>query len=501
MKKRKGRLQKWLQKVPLRKKIGALVACIIVLMLASGATSLAVVIYSTRSMQNTLNNNYASYNLQQAVVEETRAFNALIRNRTFETEERLTEACGQTRRYLEAMPYDYEQTGEKRFEITWTIRNSYAQYAAQRDAVLAMNIEDTDYIREVYTTYSMQEYLEKYCANLTKTIFEEGNAAYETQSLYFVRIPYILVGVSLTALFLLLFILYSVAIAVFRTLNELAHASRKIENNEFDIPDISWESPDEVGQLVRAFNKMKHANKQYVLETERKSAMEERLHQKEIEKVELEKRYSAAQLQLIKSQLQPHFLFNTLSTIARMAQIEGAPTSKNITVAVSNLLRYNLRTTDHMVPLSQELKVVHDYMYIQQMRYGERVQYSIANGVDPLETSVPVFLLQPLVENAIIHGISKKEEGGKIFVSIRQRGKVLRIAVTDTGAGMPPERLEQVRAAMQREEAGVGVGIGLGNLCRRIQAFYESGSVNIYSKPGHGTAVLIDFGPAKKEEI
>ena len=82
--------------------------------------------------------------------------------------------------------------------------------------------------------------------------------------------------------------------------------------------------------------------------------------------MDLEKRFAAAQFQVLKNQLNPHFLFNALNTVARMAKIEDAPVSEQMTVAVSNLLRYNLRTNDPLVPLSQELKVVRDYLYIQR---------------------------------------------------------------------------------------------------------------------------------------
>lgn len=127
----------------------------------------------------------------------------------------------------------------------------------------------------------------------------------------------------------------------------------------------------------------------------------------------VEQRFSFAQLQLLKSQLNPHFLFNTLNMITLMAQLEEAPVSEEMLVAMSNLLRYSLRTTEPFAPLNQELKIVEDYMYIQKKRFGERVSWDIDCNIKTDQIEVPVFLLQPLVENAVIHGISRKENGGR----------------------------------------------------------------------------------------
>ena len=262
-----------------------------------------------------------------------------------------------------------------------------------------------------------------------------------------------------------------------------------IEQNDFSDPDLVWESNDEMGQLTSAFNKMKHATRENI-------AIKERLHREELERAELGKRFAAAQFQALKNQLNPHFLFNTLNTIARMARIEGAPTSEQMTLAVSNLLRYTLRTNDPLVPLAQEIKVVEDYMYIQQMRFGERVRYRLDCQADTAAL-VPVFLLQPLVENAVHHGLSGKEEGGAVCICVRQApsGR-LRISVNDTGGGMPPERLEAVRRAMV--EGDNAQGIGLGNLGRRIAGMYADGWVQVYSRPGCGTSVIMEFGAPRE---
>ena len=475
-------------RLPLRRKIGVLALGIVLLMLSTGVVSILLVTRSTHTMQNILNDNQLSYNLQQAVADEAHAFRTLIQAPGVEARQAFEEAAAETARCLAEIPFDYELTGEARYEVTWTIRSSYETYCSRRDAVLAMDPAADGYIDALYDVYAMQEYLSQYCGELTARVLQAGNDTYNAESSRVVQLPLVLTGVLLAATILLLFVLYSAMGDLFRGLGQLAQASRNIEQNNFSDPDLAWESDDEMGQLARAFNKMKHA-------TQENRAMEERLHREELGRIDLEKRFAAAQFRALKNQLNPHFLFNTLNTIARMAKIEGAPPSEQMIVAVSNLLRYNLRTNDPLVPLAQELKVVEDYIYIQHMRFGDRVRYRLDCRADTT-TKVPVFLLQPLVENAIQHGLSSQENGGAICVCVRSVQDRLRIAVTDTGCGMTPEQLAAVRQAMVVGDNAKG--IGLCNLARRIGGMYADGRVQVYSKAGCGTAVVMEFGTLKE---
>lgn len=244
--------------------------------------------------------------------------------------------------------------------------------------------------------------------------------------------------------------------------------------------------------LKRKLYILKHANKDYMGTM---AEMQERLYRQELEKAQLEQKFSLAQLQLLKSQLNPHFLFNTLNMITRMSQLEEAQVTEEMLIALSNLLRYSLRTTEPFAPLEQEIKVVEDYMYIQKKRFGERVQWKITCRVDAVTEEIPVFLLQPLVENAVIHGISVKEEGGCIYIRISRREEALYIEVEDTGIGMQPERLKEIQDAIR--DRGSGLGIGLGNIYRRITAYYEGGKVSVDSVYGKGTVISMVLGKRK----
>ena len=130
------------------------------------------------------------------------------------------------------------------------------------------------------------------------------------------------------------------------------------------------------------------------------------------------------------------------------------------------------------------------------MRFGDRVQYELPDPEGPEAAAfgnvmVPVFLLQPLVENAVIHGIAQKEQGGKITISTGQTDDALKICVADTGAGMNPDTLQGLMKTLRGEPSDVRVGIGIGNLYKRLETLYGPGSMQISSTAGKGTQVDI----------
>ena len=253
------------------------------------------------------------------------------------------------------------------------------------------------------------------------------------------------------AIFYLLLILVSLSFVGYLTrtiltpIEKLASASRSISQGQLEETDIQVSNRDELGELVDSFNRMKHATKKNIQTLEENQRLAEQLHKEEMERAEMEKRLETTRMDLLQSQIKPHFLFNTLNTISGMAELEDAEKTDSMIRSLSRLFRYNLHTTDQFVSFTQELEVARDYLYLQQMRFGDRVQYELPDPSAPESASfssamIPVFLLQPLVENAVIHGIAKKEQGGKITISAGQTDGAFQIRVSDTGVGMDPGR-------------------------------------------------------------
>ena len=270
----------------------------------------------------------------------------------------------------------------------------------------------------------------------------------------------------------------------------LAASTRKIAANDFDEPDLIIENKDEMGELVTAFNVMKHSTKGYIATMKENNKMQELLHKEELERSEMEKQLGSARLELLKSQINPHFLFNTLNMIACTAKLEDAVDTEKMILSLGNLFRYNLKTREQTVTLDRELKIVNDYMYLQKMRFGSRIKYRLSLETDAADVIIPSLSLQPLVENAVVHGLSKKETGGILHIRIWKKDRMLILSVADTGLGMSQERCEEVAAAM-KEHRTAKIGIGLGNIYKRVHMMYQKGDLRIYSREGKGTVIQL----------
>ena len=436
--------------------------------------------YGMKGFGDLLMGNSRSLAFWSAMDAESSSFQYYAGDRTPENREKYEMSCARTRSALKSLPFDYEEIGADRYGVTWSILNMYENYAAARDAFLEMEEGAPDYLDRLYTIYRVQGYLATHAGRLEQMTVESGNERYEMQRPLFIIVPAVSILWGAAALLMVRWLNRSVQRNIVRPMVELAEDSRRIGENDFTGPDTHAEGGDEIASLVRAFCTMKASTRGYI----------EAL----TEKHKMEKQLDEVRLQMLKNQINPHFLFNTLNMIASTAQIEDAAATEKMIHALSRLFRYNLKSTDSVMPLERELKVVQDYMYLQQMRFGQRIRYDTDCNQDTLEVLVPSFALQPLVENAIIHGISPKGQGGRIHVRSWMEGRRIWISVADTGRGMARERLEEIRRALARgEEKATGVGVG--NIYRRVHGMYQDGEIFIYSSEGRGTVVQMAFTP------
>ncbi|RZU43076.1 sensor histidine kinase [Edaphobacter modestus] len=176
---------------------------------------------------------------------------------------------------------------------------------------------------------------------------------------------------------------------------------------------------------------------------------------------DLQRQLAAAQLQALQMQLEPHFLFNTLNAITTLVELGRSQEAARMLAHLNTILKSTLASaTPQKVPLSKELEIVDNYLAIEQVRFADRLTVELKVDQGALGGLVPSFLLQPIVENAIRHGIAHCEGRGLIEASIRRDGEMLRLRIRDTGLGTkaPP---------------GNGSGIGLRNTRERLNHFYE----------------------------
>lgn len=480
------------QSLTIRKKIGTFTGTVWLIIFLSVIFDIWVVKFSLVDFNGILQDNAKSSELVQALEEESSLFESYIKSPDEEKSELLGNAIERTREAVYEQPFQYGEIGERRYAKTWSIRNSYEIYCEKRDEILRMKEKAPGYIGMLYEVYDMQGYLQEYARTLMNYTIEDGNDIYQTRVPGLVSVP---LAVILFGLVLLCGMLELAALmnrTIISPVMELVKASQKIAANDFFVEDVRVQNKDELGELVRAFNKMKYATGEYILALEEKRKTLDLLHEEEMEKLEAEKRLEMIKLELLKNQINPHFLFNTLNVIGGMANLEDADTTEKMIKALSSLFRYNLKTPEAEVALAKELKVVADYMYLQQMRFGGRISYEMDCLVNEELVMVPTFTFQPLVENAIIHGLSPKEEGGRIRIRIWEKEGLLRITVGDNGIGMDEGELEALRNQLRLEEDGQ-MGIGLGNVCKRVRAMYQESRVEVYSKKGAGTVIAMEL--------
>ncbi|HLI84243.1 MAG TPA: histidine kinase [Bryobacteraceae bacterium] len=207
-------------------------------------------------------------------------------------------------------------------------------------------------------------------------------------------------------------------------------------------------------------------------------------HTRTEKKLEEQKRLLAeARLAALTSQINPHFLFNTLNSVSSLIRTDPAQ-ARLMVGNLSKVLRRLLRKHENFSPLREELSFIQDYLSIELVRFGDKLRLETDVAGDTLDLLVPSMLLQPLVENSIKHGLSSKVEGGTISIRTRRRDSKLLVLVEDDGAGIPETRLPTL----------LEQGIGVSNVNERLKVLFGDGyRMWIDSEPGRGTRIEIEM--------
>lgn len=210
-------------------------------------------------------------------------------------------------------------------------------------------------------------------------------------------------------------------------------------------------------------------------------------------RVEDEKKKRELEYQMLQSQINPHFLYNTLNSIKMMASIQGATGIAEMTTALASLLRNISKGESLIIPISEELSLIRDYFTIQNYRYGGMINFDIKiDDPDIVNNSIIKFTLQPLVENSIFHGLEPKGGIGNITIHLSYIGSDISIEVIDDGVGIPQDKLGSILIGSSSGKNEFFREIGIGNVNKRLQ--YEYGAqygINATSTEGEGTTMQV----------
>lgn len=486
------KIEQYLQDYKIRKKIRFYMCTVFLCIFVSVLFNIWVSHFSLGYFNNILSESARTSAFLQAMENESRFFEQYMKSRTKENKLLLDEAMLETKKTIEALPFDYRNIGEERWAQTWSIQNCYEVYVAKRDAIFEVPQGTLQYVDQLYIVYDIQDYLLGYAVELMSATIAAGSTEYNSKMLLLTGIPAVMTIFAIMSILFMLDLSSIMNRTIVDPILKLADFARRIAKNDFFIEDVPVENDDEIGELTRAFNKMKFATGEYILAMEESRKAMDLFHEEELQKLEAEHRLETMKLEVLVNQVNPHFLFNTLNVIGGMAMLENAETTEKMIKALSSLFRYNLKNSKSEASLSQELNVVRDYMYIQQMRFGERLQFEINCGIEESTAIIPTFTFQPLVENAIIHGLAPKEEGGKIHIRVWEKNEDTFITVHDTGVGMSKEKLEQLKKKL--EEGNVNRdSIGVSNVYRRFKIMYPEGQFTIYSRENKGTLIKLQI--------
>ena len=213
-----------------------------------------------------------------------------------------------------------------------------------------------------------------------------------------------------------------------------------------------------------------------------------------IDQVYYEKmRQKEAQYEALQSKISPHFLYNSLQTINSLCMLNRSEEAQEAVNALAEMLEYLVYENNEKVTLDRELSHIESYLKLQKMRYYE--QFSVAMDIDPgcRECVISKLMIQPVVENAVIHGLAPRQGGGILEISAGCRDGILTVTVKDNGVGMSQEETERLYSYMNSEDRNSEKkSIGLSNIQERIRLKFGSGyGITIESKEGEGTRITI----------
>lgn len=267
-----------------------------------------------------------------------------------------------------------------------------------------------------------------------------------------------------------------------RRITNLSVAMDHVQEGNFNTR-LSVQGNDEIAELSHHFNSMLKDLRRLMNEV-----------------VETQKEKRKRELEILQAQINPHFIYNTLDTLQWKALEYGASDLSELILSLSSFFRVSLSKGKEMIPLREEIKHVRSYLDIQKARYEEILTYEIQVEESLDDVFLPKILLQPLVENAIYHGIKPKLAQGKISILAQLEGKDLLLTVQDNGVGMTEEQVNQLEEAFEGKRAPVSYG--LHNVHQRIRLTYGTPyGLHVESCLQDGTAVTIRLPMEKKEEM
>ncbi|WMJ89588.1 sensor histidine kinase [Anaerocolumna sp. MB42-C2] len=292
---------------------------------------------------------------------------------------------------------------------------------------------------------------------------------------------FLIIGIATSCALIFIIISFFLSRSLTRPISALSDIMRNHKKHGLVTADKYLNLHNEIGVLYNEYNNMVEENNQFI---------KEQYHNKLIT--------LDSQMKSLEAQINSHFLYNTLESINSIAEIEEIESISIISLALGNMLRYSINTESELVNIQDELKNVNDYMSIQKIRFDNRFEIIYEINESVLKLKILKLILQPLVENALYHGLNRCSIAGKVIISVNVKNEIIFIDITDTGMGMNEKQLREVQESLSKPILFTELGrrekqsIGLKNIHSRIELYYGIGyGLSVKSKEKEGTTIMI----------
>lgn len=420
-------------------------------------------------------------------------------------------AGAELREYLEEISnYVYFTDNELKYYSYLDLKKCVANFIDLSEQTL--NARRNGFLDAAYSyNYKMNllaELVSKYLESLINLNANWGTERFSRLTKQTERIEYLAYSLAVVIGLLSIVFCINFSLGITQPLEQMVKNAKKIGDGDFCVREVSADSGDEMQIIAGVFNRMSRNIHDLFNEIQQKATLEHELKEEKMRNLEIENLLRETEIQILQSQVNPHFLFNTLNAISQVAILEEANETGDLIQAVARLLRYNLRSLDRPVTVMDEVNHIKEYIYIMGVRYGDKVDCKLNYSGSLNKFLIPCMTLQPIIENAYLHGIADLTEyQGKIRIELSLGEGRLQIDISDNGVGISQAKLakvlkgEQIKTASFKKQ-GKTSGLGLANIRKRLELFYQQNDLFfISSRPKQGTQVslklpLIEEGKA-----
>ena len=478
--------------VSIKKKMFGYVFVIIVLMMALSIYSLGIMNLYKGKIDAMFVRNIMLQDISDQIVETNQELLVYLSTKSSASLNKYMRYSDQLREMTDDLEDNILDYSEEELMVL-DIKNIVKNYLEETDQ--AVEDKRRSDIQAYMTRYNRAQVLSEYILSFISELNTRQLSRNSTNYLYMaqqVKKSNILNIVLIIDLIILsIIIVFKMADQMITPIVKLSHSAEEIAKGKFSTDIIVTQTNDEIEILSRAFNRMKYNIQQYIETVKEKAKTEAKLKDQMMENFKMQSLLDNARLYALQSQMNPHFLFNTINAGVQMAMIEGADKTSEFLESMSRLFRYNIQKLDQVVTLKEELQNVSDYFQMLKVRFDDLIMFEVQFDKTVDECLIPPLTLQPIVENAYIHGLSKLEEGGMIRISVKNKGMYYECIIEDNGVGMDEDTRRSIlnKSVKEKETSN---GVGMQNVIERLELFYKQKNLlEIVSEMNEGTKVII----------